>query len=188
MVNWKTLAFLILFPMALMAQQNVMINSYRFSGVTWPGCTNLVSNGDVESGAISPWWRYSDGNATLSATTSNPYAGTYCLQFHINTTGTSNVQVSQNGFAITNGTTYKVSFYGKASASRSFYFAIIQNGPSYSNLGFEQTINLTTSWQLFEYTFQANASESDVRWYMGIDANGITGDDFYFDNLLICAQ
>jgi hypothetical protein len=188
MVNWKALVFLILFPMSLIAQQNVTINSYRF-GTSWPGCTNVLINGDIESGAISPWWKYSDGSADLTATTSNPYAGTYCLQFHINTTGTSNVQVSQGDFALTNGVTYKASFYAKASANRSIFLAIMQNDTPYGNLGLDvYPVAITTSWQLFEYTFQANASESNVRWYFGIDERGITGDDFYFDNLLICAQ
>jgi hypothetical protein len=183
MAYWKALIFVLLVLPSATFAQNAVINSYRF-GIP---CNNLLSNGDIESGVVGAWWSYSDGDATLSVTTSNPYAGTYCLQYHITTAG-SNVQVSQNGFGVTSGVTYKVSFYAKASASRGIIMAILQNGAPYNNLGLEVFPTLTTSWQLFEYTFQANASETDVRWYMGLGGEDVDGDDFYFDNLSICAQ
>ena len=85
-------------------------------------------------------------------------------------------------------TTYTISFDAKASGWRQIGVSMLQNVAPYTAYGLNQTLNLTTSWQAFAYTFITNGfgspvSDARLDFLLGFSAQ--PGDTFWFDNVSI---
>jgi PKD repeat protein len=119
----------------------------------------LVTNGDFESGT-SPW-TLGVANAIPSSLLVSENGNTY---FSINVAAVGNpfdVNLSQIGINMTQGTTYRLTFDAWASVDRSMIVGIGLSGNPFTN----QTVsrNLTTSVQNFSIDLVANFSNANSR-------------------------
>ncbi|WP_127491508.1 carbohydrate binding domain-containing protein [Paenibacillus glycanilyticus] len=128
-------------------------------GTGGPG-TNLISNGEFDNGT-NGWWTYFDASAsgTIAATTSAGLSGTNALKFDLSNGGDADwkAQLGQTVSSLSSGTTYTLSFKGKADSARSITVSVSQEGSPYSTF-LSQTASLTASGQTYSYTFTPNAS------------------------------
>jgi len=147
---------------------------------------NLIKNGGFETGDLTNWSTFIDGgagaSATFSATTSDKYSGNYSCFINIASGGTSasNIQLYQEYFNIVKDLKYKVRFYAKATAARSTDVRVIQTVSPYSVYGLDASVNLTTSWQLYELSFTANTTANDTRFQFRLGGNV---EDVYIDDV-----
>lgn len=149
--------------------------------ITFDAGSGKVTNGDFETGDISGWTFFVGGgaSATFTASSSSPYQGTYKGLVTITSGGASgsDLQVHQKNKSIVNGKRYKIIFAGKAAASRTGSIDIIKSETPYTSYTDEnaQTINFTTAWQIFEFTFTANITAEDARLQiqLGGDSNNV---------------
>ena len=84
------------------------------------------------------------------------------------------VQMNQGGLNVTAGSPYTVSFWAKASAARTISVDLGQNHAPYGPLGFSATLNLSATWQPFQFTVVPSASDSNARLNFSSMA-GLTG-------------
>jgi len=82
-----------------------------------------------------------------------------------------NLQFRQDNFSLASGPKYTVTFWAKASASRTIGFVMQQMNSPYS-LYSNQTASLTTSWQKFSYTFTPGKADTV---FLGFNVAGGTG-------------
>lgn len=122
---------------------------------------NLVTNGDFESGVTNGWNHLAGdgGVATYSGITVGAYDGT-SLQAQIDTLGSNPWSVQSLGpsLTLTNGQSYILSFYGRASVDTTSVKIVLQNS-AYA----EQSFSLTTEWQRYSWTFTAGEENPSVR-------------------------
>src|SRR5450759_1148147 len=121
-----------------------------------PAPNNLVQNGSFESGT-APWTLkvVSPAAGSLVRDAGSASDGTSSAKLTISTSSSSapwNLQFRQDNFSLASGRKYTVTFWAKASASRTIGFVMQQMNSPYS-LYSNQTASLTTSWQKFSYTF-----------------------------------
>lgn len=76
---------------------------------------------------------------------------------------TWHVQMNQGGLAVTAGSPYTIGFWAKASAARTITVDLGQNHAPYGGLGFSANLNLTTSWQHFDFTIVPSATDANAR-------------------------
>ena len=145
-----------------------------------------LSNGDFETGTISPWQTAITAPASVvfSASSDSPYEGNYKSLTTITNPGSTGgaIQFYQGSLSIVNSETYKVRFAGMAVSSRTLGVVVVKHTTPFTNYGLDEEINLTTSWQIFELPFTANITASDARlnFRMGADANDISLDKIEF--------
>src|SRR5450759_1366705 len=121
-----------------------------------PAPNNLVQNGSFESGT-APWTLkvVSPAAGSLVRDAGSASDGTSSAKLTISTSSSSapwNLQFRQDNFSLASGRKYTVTYWAKASASRTIGFVMQQMNSPYS-LYSNQTASLTTSWQKFSYTF-----------------------------------
>jgi outer membrane protein W len=91
---------------------------------------NLLSNGDIETGATTGWSIKNSATAVAAVTsgTTAPFAGQYSLQVQASTTANSGAQFT---YAFSPNTTYTLSFYAKIASgaqNTDFVFGRQDNG------------------------------------------------------------
>lgn len=171
-------------PEVLAATSNLILNP-SFStptGTIWysPWVT------DIKTGAA----------ATLSKDSSTASQDGTSAKVSVTTASTTDwyVQFAQRNFAISAGKKYTITFSAKASTTRTIPVIlqlplVPQSGkPAYTEV-YHQGVNLTTSWQTFNLTFdntsantKANISEVDTKLTFSLAA---AIGDIWFDNISI---
>ena len=150
--------------------------------------SELLTNGTLETGAISPWTANPSNGAagTVTITSSSPYAGTYAADANITNAGTANwhFQMYHNSnVSMTSGNLYKVQFAAKGSVAKSNLAVSILETTGFTAMGPSYAFDLTTSWVLHTYYFYSEQTKSDVKLYFNLGANGVY--HAYFDNISI---
>jgi len=138
----------------------------------------ILSNGTFATAALSPWL-YNPQPGVVGSGTVDIAAGPggiNAARITVTTPGTAgwHVQFNQGGLNVTAGVPYTVTFYAKADTARTVNITLMMNHDPWSNLGFTASVNLTSSWQLFAFTFTPNASDTNARinfGEMGLAAN-----------------
>ena len=138
---------------------------------------NLLSNGSLDTWAGTPslptGWTHelSPSGVTCTLTADTGFTGTYSAK--INCTaytfidGTSHADLFQEGFALTNGATYAVSFYAKGDSSKP-KLRIWLGNTSGTYVPLLQYVNLTTYWQHYIFyvpVTQDVTSANSVLWF-----------------------
>jgi hypothetical protein len=157
--------------------------------VTTPAgsAANLVTNGAFDSG-VANWTFYTSGQGSFT-TASAGYQGN-SASIRITQAG-SNVQLFQTGITLKPKTSYTITFAAKASANRTIGIRLLQNVSPYTVYGLDQTVNLTTSWQMYTLTFNTNnlsSTVSDGRLASTINSAGAAGDQCYLDSVVIAGK
>lgn len=137
--------------------------------INQPLGTNLLSNGAFSNSLVS-WVAEQHGNAragftrTYDFTTSQPSA-------KVTVTNADNtgwhIQLNQPGLKVASNQAYTISFWAKASPATNADAAVMRAHDDYSTVGYYRGLTLTTNWQLFTNTFQASATDTNVRVNFG---------------------
>ena len=143
----------------------------------------LLTNGGFESGVISPFWGSVGGTgaATFPIDNVGAYAGTYCLHATITNGGTAenHVQAGSANISLLKGFNYTVTFAARAASARTVKVVVQQGVTPFANYGLTQTVNLTTFWQVFSFTFTSTVNASDAQIIFGLGNQGAI--DVYLD-------
>ncbi|ANE46166.1 hypothetical protein SY83_07660 [Paenibacillus swuensis] len=161
--------------------------AYEAAGSGTPsGGSNLLANGELDNGT-SAWWSWTDSTASgsVSVTGNAGLSGNNALLLDV-TNGSDadwKLQAGQNGLTVQAGTTYTLSFKAKSSSNRSIAVQLQQGNSPYTNY-LNETVNLTTSAQTFNYTFVPSTSDSatNLKFLFGGNSN-----DVYVDALSLTA-
>lgn len=135
--------------------------------------SNLFTNGGFETGSFTPWEFQNWPDRATYTITSNPgeYAeGTKGLRVDITTPDQYwSIHVRQS-FSCT-AQQHTLKFWAKAASNRTIIIDA-QDRNTWTNLGLWQTVNLTTSWQQFTFTFTPPAGYPTgwIHFYLG-DSN-----------------
>ena len=84
------------------------------------------------------------------------------------------LQLTQGGFALTEGQYYTVSFQASSAGPRSITCGVSQAHASWANLGLSRRVNLGPEWKKFSLGFIATASDKNARISFAFSANSIT--------------
>ena len=148
--------------------------------------SEMLTNGRFTTGLITPWnVEFHDtatGNAVVETGTGP--GGLNCARINVATAGSAgwHVQFNQGGLSVTAGAPYTITFYAKADTNRTISVSLMMAHDPWSNLGFSADINLTTTWQVFAFTFAPHTSDTNARINfsnMGLAAGG----SFYFTDV-----
>jgi beta-glucanase (GH16 family) len=107
-----------------------------------------------------PWYTRNDLGAVFSQAAGGANGTPFAFKASLSKKNTSQpwvVSLGQNDRPLVAGKTYTLSFWARASFPRSLR-AIVQEQPAPYNEYLAQTVNLTTGWQRYSYTFKAPAS------------------------------
>jgi len=145
-------------------------SSYSGEGSVTTPSSNLIANGGFESGQLTPWVFQNWPNlatATIISNTGEYKEGSKGLRVDI--TGLDQfwaIQLRQNFTATIQQHTIK--FWAKAASSRTMTVDA-QDRNTWTNLGLWQTVNLSTSWQQFTFTFTPPAGYPTgyIHFYFG---------------------
>jgi beta-glucanase (GH16 family) len=148
--------------------------------------SNLMSNASFDDAGITPWNTRNDLGAAFSQDTTTTANGTRAsLKAALSGSNSSQpwvVSVSQSNKSLTAGQSYTLSFWAKASMSRSIRAIIqLQNSPytEYTNQG----ANLTGSWARYTYTFTAPATTTAAM--LNFNLASATG-SVWIDDVSLC--
>jgi len=151
--------------------------------------TNLVTNGDFETGDATGWSFFVDtgagASASLSIVSTSPYAGTYNARIAITNGGSTqdNIQLHLVSFvSLVSGQDYFVRFAAKADVGRTINVRVRKSATPWTNYGLSTNVTLTTTWQLFALRFTANTTvtDADLQLWLGADNNPIDLDAIEF--------
>jgi carbohydrate binding protein with CBM4/9 domain len=162
-----------------------IIGAFFFPKDALAAATNLIQNPSFESGKAS--WSLSTTSpavATFTTTTSTKEDGASSAQVAITKLGSpsssSSIQLKQTALSMTAGKTYTVTFWAKASTTRSMQ-SVIQLTASPNSLYGSKLVSLTTTWQQFSYTFTPTVSQTNV--YIGFNMNYTGTGTVWVDNV-----
>lgn len=141
--------------------------------------TNSIVNGGFETSIVDPW-RFSKATgctATLTRDTTSAPVGTACARIDIAaTTGTDwNIEFAQYNRSLVKGTTYDLTFRAKASAARPITLSAQKGSADWRNYGLSQRVQVTTQWQEFTVSFEANETVSDsrIQFFLGATTGSV---------------
>lgn len=183
-INWRGSSsnFAVLFIFSLVIG---LFTGAFFLPTKASAATNLVQNPSFESGKTS--WTLtttSPAAATFTTTTNTKEDGLSSAQVAITklgaATSASSIQLKQTALSMTAGKAYTVTFWAKASASRSMQ-SVIQLTASPNTLYGSKLVTLTTAWQQFSYTFTPTVSQANV--FIGFNMNYTGTGTVWIDNV-----
>jgi hypothetical protein len=128
-----------------------------------PQPTEMLANRDFAP-PLAPWELFVQSPAVATATLeASGDGGKPALRIDITTTGTESwhVELHQAGLTLKPGQAYRISFRARASASRSFQYAITKNADPYDFYSPWQATTLGTDWQDYAVAFTAPAEAAD---------------------------
>ncbi|MGQ0698347.1 MAG: Calx-beta domain-containing protein [Panacagrimonas sp.] len=130
-----------------------------------PPSINLVQNSGFETGALSPWYFFTAGNALGSAAVDSAvrFEGNRSARVNLTRADTPapwNATLGQN-LNLVAGTLYTLKFHARADRTRPIG-ALLQRNVSPYTVYFGQTPTLNTGWQEFTYTFTAPVTTAAV--------------------------
>jgi hypothetical protein len=82
----------------------------------------------------------------------------------------------REALAVTAGRVYRVTFRARADAPRPMAVGVEQHVKPWGPLGFYQEFNVTTSWETFEWTFTAEATEPNARLFFDAGMNQVSAE------------
>lgn len=129
---------------------------------------NAIANGAFSNG-LTGWSQEQHDTARASFTRTFDFNGAPSARIIVTNLGSASWHIQFNcpGLRITNGQPYTYGFWAKADPATSFDASVLQAHPDWLNSGFGRAFNLTTEWQHFTNTFQANMTDSNVRVNFG---------------------
>jgi hypothetical protein len=152
-----------------------------------PVAGNVILNPGFESGTTN-WSFFTDGKGSFTTTTQNVYECNRAVQVNIKIEG-KNVQLFQPGLTLQPNTAYRLRLAGRASANRAVKLFLAKHTSPYTNYGVSGvTINLTSSWQVYQIDFTTkgfSAPVSDGRLRIALESSDVAGDIFYFDHVVL---
>jgi hypothetical protein len=89
-------------------------------------------------------------------------------------TDTWHLLLNRRGFGLQQGHSYTLVFWAKAAAPCSLGVSAYQTAPPWGHLGLHSTVNLTTDWKRFCFTFVANQDYPAARITFGDLASSLT--------------
>ena len=163
--------------------QPLMTSAWRVSNSPLGG--ELLANGSFTS-TLGSWVVEQHAPTVVTgAVTADGAGGTNVARIDVTTAGTVawGAQFNQGNLSVTAGSPYTLSFWAKADASKAIEVDLGQNHSPYSTLGLSAILNLTTTWQFFQFTFVPNATDSNARINFG--GMGMLVGQFYFGNVTL---
>lgn len=181
----RKLIYILLFICSFGYGQGIVNNPF----VTFPvaSCTPLADNHATTANATSDdncneansYDGFTNGNAngTMNVDSAEPYEGDYCFK-HI---GLGAISYAKYDFAITNGSTYKVSFWAKSTVgtyARLTGWNNLTGGPS--------NVTLNSTWTYYEYIVTATTDGTGtLRFYSSANGGAAAGENIFVDKLSI---
>ena len=130
---------------------------------------NLLANGAF-SNSFGGWVQEQHDTARASFSRTFDFTnGAPSAQIIVTQAGTAtwHIQLNYPNLRVTNGQPYTVSFWAKSSPATNFEASVMQAHPDWLGAGYWQGFTLTTNWQRFTNTFQANMTDTNVRVNFG---------------------
>lgn len=150
-----------------------------WGAVDQPLGAEMLNNWNFTTGTLASWnaERHDVAAITTAVETGTAPGGLNAARINVTAAGTQgwHVQFNQPGLSVTAGVPYTVTFYARADSNRTVDLTLMMADGAYSNLGFSASLNLTSSWQLFTYTFTPNQNYANARINfggMGLAAGG----------------
>ncbi len=151
--------------------------------------TSIINNSSFEQTGLSPWYSpwttRNDLGATFTQDTSTYASGVRSFKAALTSANSTQpwvVSLMQKNLSFTGGAAYSLSFYAKASASRSLIATIqLQNSPYTEYI--KKSVNVSTSWSKYSFTFTAPASTSAAMINFNLASQ--TG-SVWLDQVLVC--
>ena len=151
-----------------------------------PAGTNILKNSTFESG-LSPWTMVlkTGASGTASQDGSTRVSGSYSAKVDITQSNPTvwYLQWGHKSLALAAGQTYTISFYAKASQTRTASVMLQKDYSPYTEY-LNKTFNLTTSWQKYTYTYTPTATDSNI--WMAFNLANYTG-QVWFDDVMLCS-
>ncbi len=148
---------------------------------------SIIVNSGFEAGT-SPWQFYSNGSARF-ATDVGGVGSAQAGHITIMTPG-SNVQVYQVGFPVQANTQYTLTFRAYSNSGHDISVSLHKHSSPYTNFGFDQAFDLTTSWSSYSVQFTSagfSGSTTDARLRFWIAPYDAAGDEYFFDDVILTA-
>jgi hypothetical protein len=144
-----------------------------------PTITNLVCNGDFESGYTTDWSNNINGGAVaFSDETTEVYEGTTSLKAVVTTADTWRNRVESCNLSLSLDHTYKLSFWAKTASGNPADVKIKINGPNYVDV-----VSVANSiWAKYTYEFSADADYSGTG-YVRISFMDV--ETYYIDDVIL---
>jgi hypothetical protein len=146
---------------------------------------NRLRNPGFEGG-LGDWFTFTTGSARATfGTDSNAYRGSKALKVNVTqVSGTAwHIQFGQDNLAVQAGKTYRIRFAARASTNTSVQAMIRRNGEPWNALGWQTTLQLTPTWQRYEFTFTATETlfgGARLSFDVGQAVRTLWFDDFLF--------
>jgi hypothetical protein len=158
-----------------------------FDGFSFETPGNLIKNPSFENTSgtwYSPWslGAINGTAATLNRDTGTIVDGSVSARVNVTQTGTNwYVQLYQPNLSISAGRSYKITFWAKSQVAKTVEMAVQKMVSPYTQY-LNQKINLTTSWQKYNLTFNPTVSDSNVKltFMLGNYTGNTWFDSMYF--------
>jgi hypothetical protein len=140
--------------------------AYSVNPLTTP---NAIRNGDFEKDIASYWNFWVNTNegasATLSHDTTTAAHGSASAKITVNVPASlpHYVSLQQPAISVAEGREYTLSFWAKASASRSIRVEFQKSVEPWTGYGLSKEFSVPTAWQEFRISFIATATASDAK-------------------------
>jgi phage-related protein len=152
-----------------------------------PVSGNGIQNPGFEQGGAN-WSFFSDGQASFTTTTTNPYECLRSAEIAIQARG-SNVQLFQPGITLQPDTTYRLSLAARSSTGRDVQLFLHRHTSPNTNYGLNNvTLDLTPQWQYFQVEFTTRNFTSEVnngRLRIWLAQSNEAGEVYYFDRVVL---
>jgi hypothetical protein len=150
-----------------------------------PPQVNQIENGDFEDPIEPPWYlRVSDqtgSEATLTQDTGDAISGSSSARIDVLAASGTNwhVEFAQHDRSLYEGVNYDLNFWAKSDRSRNITLSAQKDAPDWDNYGLQHNVSITTQWQPYTVTFQANATVTDsrIQFWMGETTGTVWLDD-----------
>jgi hypothetical protein len=129
-----------------------------------PPSAEMLQNGSFES-STDPWILKlnSSGNASVALDGSTRAVGSNSVRLSniagVDANNVHNIQFRQDNVNLSGGKKYELVFWAQSDANRTLQ-AVVQKQDSPYTLDGEATVNLTTTWQRFSYTFTPGQADT----------------------------
>ena len=140
---------------------------------------SLLKNGDFTSGisaGVPHHWnleQHEGCRAAVSRSRDTPPAAVQIRITQADETGW-HLQLTQGGFALTQGRYYTVSFTASSSSQRTISCSAGQAHSPWSNLGLSENVELDGQWRSFSYGFVATADDNNARISFALSGDDAT--------------
>jgi hypothetical protein len=136
-----------------------------WKAVSQPLGTNMLANGAFQN-ELNGWNKEQHNGARATFTRTYDFTnGRPSARIVVTNTDSQGwyIQMNYAGLSISSNQAYTVSFWAKASQPTNANASVMQAHPDYQNLGYNQSLALTTDWKRFTSTFIPTVSDSNAR-------------------------